>query len=37
VIAADSRIAYAYSSMSPDEHVPNTLGALMKLAAPRAK
>ncbi len=32
VIGTDGRIAYAYSSMSPDEHVPNTLAALRALA-----
>lgn len=31
VVGADGRIAYAYSSMSPDEHVPNTLRALREL------
>lgn len=32
VVDTDGRIAYAYSSMSPDEHVPNTLQALRALA-----
>jgi len=32
VVAKDGRIAYAYSSLSPDEHVPNTLAALRELA-----
>jgi len=32
VVAADGRIAYAFSSMSPDDHVPNTLAALRELA-----
>lgn len=33
VVGRDGRIVYAYSSMSPDEHVPNTLAALRGLAA----
>jgi peroxiredoxin len=32
VVGKDGRIAYAYSSLSPDEHVPNTLAALRELA-----
>jgi len=33
VISPDGRIAYAYSSMSPDQHVPNTLDAVRRWAA----
>ncbi len=33
VISPDGRIAYAYSSMSPDLHVPNTLDAVRRWAA----
>ncbi|MCZ7560126.1 MAG: peroxiredoxin [Burkholderiaceae bacterium] len=33
VIAPDGRIAYAYSSMSPDLHVPNTLDAVRRWSA----
>lgn len=33
VVGTDGRIAYAYSSMSPDQHVPNTLRALREAAA----
>lgn len=33
VIAPDGRIAYAYSSMSPDLHVPNTLDAVRHWSA----
>ncbi len=33
LITPDGRIAYAYSSMSPDGHVPNTLAALRKWRA----
>ncbi|MCO5100667.1 MAG: peroxiredoxin [Burkholderiaceae bacterium] len=32
VVGRDGRIAYAYSSMSADEHVPNTLATLRELA-----
>ncbi len=31
--AHDGRIAYAYSSMSPDLHVPNTLDAVRRWSA----
>jgi peroxiredoxin len=34
VIAPDGRIAYVYSSMSPDRHVENTLAAVRALKAP---
>jgi peroxiredoxin len=37
VISPDGRIAYAYSSMSPDGHVPNTLDAVRRLPAPRPR
>jgi len=33
VISPDGRIAYAYSSMSPEQHVPNTLDAVRRWAA----
>lgn len=33
VITPDGRIAYAYSSMSPDLHVPNTLDAVRRWSA----
>ncbi len=33
VITPDGRIAYAYTAMSPDKHVENTLGALRAWAA----
>lgn len=33
VISPDGRIAYAYSSMNPDQHVPNTLDAVRRWAA----
>jgi peroxiredoxin Q/BCP len=33
VISPDGKIIYAYSNMSPDKHVENTLGALRALAA----
>lgn len=33
VISPEGRIAYAYSSMSPEQHVPNTLDAVRRWAA----
>ncbi|HMN79563.1 MAG TPA: peroxiredoxin [Burkholderiaceae bacterium] len=33
VISPDGRIAYAYSSMSPEQHAPNTLDAVRRWAA----
>ncbi|MCL4184974.1 MAG: peroxiredoxin [Burkholderiaceae bacterium] len=35
VISPEGRIAYAYSSMSPEQHVPNTLDAVRRWAAAR--
>lgn len=35
VISPQGRIIYAYSSMGPDQHVPNTLAALRRWAAER--
>ncbi len=35
VIARDGKIAYAYTSMDPEEHVANTLAALRKLTPKR--
>jgi peroxiredoxin (alkyl hydroperoxide reductase subunit C) len=33
VIAPDGRIVYEYTSLSPDEHVKNTLAAVKQWAA----
>lgn len=33
VISPEGRIAYAYSSMNPEQHVPNTLDAVRRWAA----
>jgi thioredoxin-dependent peroxiredoxin len=35
VISPDQRIVYAWSSMSPDQHVPNTLEALRRWSTQR--
>ena len=37
VIAPDGKIIYAYTAMSPDKHVENTLGAVNNWAATHGK
>jgi peroxiredoxin len=37
VITPDSRILYAYSALSPDKHVQNTMAAVAKWRAEQPK
>jgi peroxiredoxin len=37
VIAPDGRVVYAYTSLNPEKHVENTLGALRKWSAQQKK